>query len=622
MMTFIDLLSSLMYKKESTLPTSHKSNSYNFRALINLIIRDQDVVPHSKNIHTQNILPRNNGVFTYNNVFIFFILSATWLIINLFQSLFTQIANDEAYYWLYSKHLDWGYFDHPPMIALFIWLGSFFFDGELGVRCIAIVAQLVSIFIIWNIIAESKVTVHKVILFFIIAASIPLFQIYGFISTPDAPLLFFTALFLYAFKNFISTKSLFNISLLAITMTCLVYSKYHGLLVILFALLPNLKIIFTKYFLLATTIALIFFLPHIIWQFENNFPTLQFQMAERVKSFRLKHFIEYWPYQLISFNPTVLFLLTTIFFRSKFETLFERSLASITIGFFLFFWFTSLWIRPEPHWTAAASIPAIILLYNNVVNHSGRIQYVYRFILPSFLLIAFARLIIIFNILPVKLEFHGQKEWAHEVKSKAGDLPVAFVNSYQKASVYSFYTNSPAFSLNNIYYRRNQFDLWAFEQVYQNKEVAALIPPHPRTVLPKNIIPLEKDFMVTQNLISTQRISIHYDPKEINTLKSGQQVTLPVSLTNQTSTSLTFIDSKEPVSISLVFSNRKKWFATDAITSPPLDSIKANATIQTTLHFTVPPLASGYYKYGISLRTPMFLEGFNSSFAEVFISEN
>jgi hypothetical protein len=22
--------------------------------------------------------------------------------------------DDEAYYWVYSKFLDWGYFDHPP----------------------------------------------------------------------------------------------------------------------------------------------------------------------------------------------------------------------------------------------------------------------------------------------------------------------------------------------------------------------------------------------------------------------------------------------------------------------------------------------------------------------------
>ena len=27
------------------------------------------------------------------------------------------LTADEAYYWLWSQHLAWGYFDHPPMIA-------------------------------------------------------------------------------------------------------------------------------------------------------------------------------------------------------------------------------------------------------------------------------------------------------------------------------------------------------------------------------------------------------------------------------------------------------------------------------------------------------------------------
>ena len=38
-------------------------------------------------------------------------------ILNLLQAGFTTLNNDEAYYWMYSKFLAWGYFDHPPMIA-------------------------------------------------------------------------------------------------------------------------------------------------------------------------------------------------------------------------------------------------------------------------------------------------------------------------------------------------------------------------------------------------------------------------------------------------------------------------------------------------------------------------
>src|SRR5258705_10065831 len=31
-----------------------------------------------------------------------------------------ELANDESYYLLYSRFLQWNYFDHPPMVALMI----------------------------------------------------------------------------------------------------------------------------------------------------------------------------------------------------------------------------------------------------------------------------------------------------------------------------------------------------------------------------------------------------------------------------------------------------------------------------------------------------------------------
>jgi len=63
-----------------------------------------------------------------------FLLLGAWFVINMLQSIFTGLHSDESYYWMYSQNLDWGYFDHPPMAALFIFLGSSVFSGEVGVR--------------------------------------------------------------------------------------------------------------------------------------------------------------------------------------------------------------------------------------------------------------------------------------------------------------------------------------------------------------------------------------------------------------------------------------------------------------------------------------------------------
>jgi len=56
---------------------------------------------------------------------------------------FTPITFDEAYYWMWSKHLAGGYYDHPPMVALLIRLGTLIAgDTELGVRLVSILLAL------------------------------------------------------------------------------------------------------------------------------------------------------------------------------------------------------------------------------------------------------------------------------------------------------------------------------------------------------------------------------------------------------------------------------------------------------------------------------------------------
>jgi len=43
-----------------------------------------------------------------------------------------ELGNDEVYYQTYAQHLQWNYFDHPPMVALLIRLSTInlFFHNE------------------------------------------------------------------------------------------------------------------------------------------------------------------------------------------------------------------------------------------------------------------------------------------------------------------------------------------------------------------------------------------------------------------------------------------------------------------------------------------------------------
>jgi hypothetical protein len=59
---------------------------------------------------------------------------ATWLLLNLLQAAFSPLDADETYYWMYASQLDWGYFDHPPAVAVLVALGRDWLPGALGLR--------------------------------------------------------------------------------------------------------------------------------------------------------------------------------------------------------------------------------------------------------------------------------------------------------------------------------------------------------------------------------------------------------------------------------------------------------------------------------------------------------
>lgn len=52
------------------------------------------------------------------------ILIVFLILIRIVAGAVTPLAFDEAYYWRWSKHLAGGYFDHPPMVAVVIRLGT------------------------------------------------------------------------------------------------------------------------------------------------------------------------------------------------------------------------------------------------------------------------------------------------------------------------------------------------------------------------------------------------------------------------------------------------------------------------------------------------------------------
>lgn len=394
-----------------------------------------------------------------------------WLVLGLLQAGNTELLDDEAYYWVFSQHLDWGYFDHPPMTALLIRAGYWIFPNELGVRLLCV---LLSTGTIWLLEKMTLRTNPK--LFYSIVLSMVALQLGGFLAVPDIPLLYFTALFFYRYDRFLKKESWINTIWLGVCAALLLYSKYHGVLILFFTLLSNINLFRSARVYAAGLLALIFFMPHLWWQFQHDFVSFRYHLQEsNVNPYKFSYTIEYVLGQLVLPGPLIglLLLPAACLFRAKLP--FEKALRYTAIGIYIFFFVSSFRGRVEGNWTAPALIPLLLLSHAYISDRIDWGKWIQRLLLPSLLLIVVVRISMMVDIFPAKAisaRFHSWKSWPDTLKKRTNGLPVVWLNSYQRAAKYSFYSGQPTHSLNFYRERRNNYNFWPIEDSLQGRPVA------------------------------------------------------------------------------------------------------------------------------------------------------
>ncbi len=419
-----------------------------------------------------------------NNKYTGLLFYLTWLIISIIQAHFTELLGDEAYYWKYSQHLAWGYFDHPPFIALIIKIGYWIFQNELGVRLIPILLNTLTIYLL-----EILIKPKDKKLFYILILSVAIVHLSGFMAIPDTPLIFLTVLFYLMYRRFLAMPNAFNALLLGINIALLLLTKYHGVLIIILTLISNLRLLKKQNFWFTILVSIILFLPHLLWQYSNNFPSVQFHLLERSnETYNLSYTLEYIFTQPFVFGPLIGLLILFAAFRYHYKNVFERTLLFNYFGVYIFFLIMTFKGRVEAHWTYIAFIPGLFIGYKYISSNNTLKKIVYYAFPFTIMIIVLVRLFLMWNFLPSKIlpdkisyQYHQKAIWVKKIKQKAGNNPVAFMNSYTHASLYEFYTGSTAFSLNNVMYRKNQYDLWNYEDSLRGQNIM-LIPNYPSVI--------------------------------------------------------------------------------------------------------------------------------------------
>jgi hypothetical protein len=214
------------------------------------------------------------------------------------------LSADEAYYWLWSKHLAAGYFDHPPMIAWLIRGGTALFgDTPFGVRFAGVVLSLPATWFVWRGAAlflkdEDRAALAALFFNLTLMASVELLA-----ATPDMPSVVTCAAMVWCLAKL--QRSGDGIWWLAygVAAGLSLLSKYSALFVGLATLVwlivdlrarpgadapsqtkgadtPNrTKWLVSPWPYFAAAFALAIFLPNLLWQSQHHWMTFTFQFG-------------------------------------------------------------------------------------------------------------------------------------------------------------------------------------------------------------------------------------------------------------------------------------------------------------------------------------------------------
>ena len=276
----------------------------------------------------------------------------------------TPLTFDEAYYWMWSKHLAGGYYDHPPMVAVVIRLGTMLAgDTELGVRLVSILLALPMSWAVYRS-AEILFGGRRVAATAAILLNVTLMAAVGtMIVTPDAPLLVAASFVLFFLAKVLETGRGAWWLAVGVAVGAALLSKYTAMffgpaILIWLAAVPKLR----RWFLspwpyLGGLVAFAIFSPVILWNADHHWVSFIKQIGRaRIEDFRPAFIAELIPTQIAFATPLVWILGSMglyALFRRNSGALAARALVSATFWtIVLYFVWHSLHARVEANWFA------------------------------------------------------------------------------------------------------------------------------------------------------------------------------------------------------------------------------------------------------------------------------
>lgn len=305
-------------------------------------------------------------------------LMGFWLVVSL------PVFSQEAYYWCYSQEPALSYFDHPPMVAWIIWLGSQLCgNGVLGIRLGTWLLSCGTCWLGLKLLRELFPDASDLsrIAWIVLQLAVPLLAMTRFLANPDAPLLFFwTGCILSLWKAREGHLGWWITAGLAAG--CALLSKYTAVFLAVGGILLLILDVRFRHQLrrpgpyLGVILATLVFFPVVAWNCMHELASFRFQTTGRFERARvtLKWLLELLESQTLVLNPILAagLVITALWLIRRIRSADRSSLwlAAFGLPLPLFMAAQALCMQVKINWL----LPAYVTLFLGLVVWWGQLR--------------------------------------------------------------------------------------------------------------------------------------------------------------------------------------------------------------------------------------------------------
>ncbi|MBV8244892.1 MAG: glycosyltransferase family 39 protein [Candidatus Eremiobacteraeota bacterium] len=271
------------------------------------------------------------------------------------------LTGDEAYYWEWSRHLAFGYVDHPPAVAFAIAAGTVFGSSVFAIRAIFVACGAVAAWAVFA--ATARFTDGDALAAAAASTAVtlaPLLCVLFGSASPDGPFLCSWALLLWAYAELDARPAWPRAVALGAAAGAAMLSRIFGFAAVLalgVTAVRDRRV--RRETIVATCVALLVAAPFIAWNATHSWATFTFALVSRHGShgFSPMRVVTFLAEQAIAYSPGLFVAAVFAFARERCAFMWY-AIAPLGLAFLLLAFFEPV----EPYWTAFIYVTACVSL--------------------------------------------------------------------------------------------------------------------------------------------------------------------------------------------------------------------------------------------------------------------